>query len=182
MNALLEQLRTMWFEARRELDEAHDRTVPFADYVVDRWSRAREMGWGEGASVYDSCLVIGDVTVGANTWVGPNTVLDGSGGLVIGEHCSISAGSQIYTHSTVEHTITGGSTAVARRPTSIGNRTYIGPNVVVAMGVNIGSGSVIGAQSYVDVDIPDGVVAFGTPCRVRRDVTGDPTSQAVDKS
>lgn len=182
MNALLEQLRAMWFEARRELDQAHDRTVPFADYVVDRWSRAREMGWGEGASVYDSCLVIGNVTVGANTWVGPNTVLDGSGGLVIGDHCSISAGSQIYTHSTVQNTISGGSASVVRRSTRIGNRTYIGPNVVIAMGVTVGSGSAIGAQSYVDVDIPDGVVAFGTPCRVRRTAAGHAPSQAADQS
>jgi carbonic anhydrase/acetyltransferase-like protein (isoleucine patch superfamily) len=29
------------------------------------------MGFGEGSSVYDSCLVLGDVRVGKNVWVGP---------------------------------------------------------------------------------------------------------------
>ena len=33
---------------------------------------------------YDSVLVIGDVQVGKNTWIGPFVVLDGSGGLEIG--------------------------------------------------------------------------------------------------
>ena len=47
-------------------------------------------------------LIIGDVKVGKNTWIGPNVVLDGAAGLVIGEYVSISAGVQIYTLNTVD--------------------------------------------------------------------------------
>lgn len=137
-----------------------------ADHFVDRWEKARWLGWGDGSSVYDSCLIIGDVRVGAQTWVGPFTVLDGSGGLEIGDHCSISAGTQIYTHDTVAASLSGGVATVDRRATRIGSRCYIGPNVVITMGVTIGDGCVIGANSLVMDDVPTGMRAWGTPCRV----------------
>src|SRR4051794_35609644 len=102
MPSLLDQLRSLWSERRAEIHSAHHRTLPFGDYVVDRWQKAQALGFGDGASIYDSALVIGEVTVGAQTWVGPGVVLDGSGGLEIGAFCSISAGAQIYSHNTVE--------------------------------------------------------------------------------
>ena len=78
-----------------------NRHVSFGDLVADRFETARFMGFGIGTSVYNNVLVIGDVTVGENCWIGPNCLLDGSGGLTIGDHCSISAGVQIYTHNSV---------------------------------------------------------------------------------
>ena len=110
--------------------------------------------------------MLGDVKVGKGTWIGPFTVLDGSGGLTIGDHCSISAGVQLYSHDTVRWALTGGKHEPDRKATSIGSRCYIGPNTVVAKGVSIGDGSVIGANSLVLEDIPAGTRAHGTPCRV----------------
>ena len=52
------------------------------------------------------------VTVGAGTWIGPNTLLDGTGGLSIGASCSISAGVQIYTHDSVMWALSGGTASV----------------------------------------------------------------------
>jgi acetyltransferase-like isoleucine patch superfamily enzyme len=74
----------------------HDRFLPMGEYFGDRWARAEYYGFGEGSSVYDSAIIIGDVRVGKNTWIGPNVILDGSGGLTIGDFCTISAGVQIY--------------------------------------------------------------------------------------
>ncbi|HWW52845.1 MAG TPA: hypothetical protein VNY84_03710, partial [Acidimicrobiales bacterium] len=72
---------------RREqlLGERFQRSLPFGDGFGDRWERARRLGFGPEASIYDSSVVLGDVAVGAHTWIGPFTVLDGSGGgLTIG--------------------------------------------------------------------------------------------------
>lgn len=166
-------LRENWLAARRRLHERFNRTLPFGDYVVDRWEKARELGFGEGTSIYDSSVVIGDVTVGRHTWIGPFTLLDGSGGLKIGDHCSISAGVQIYTHDTVQWAVSGGAEPPERAPTVIGSRCYIGPNVIVSRGVTIGDGCVIGANSLVRSSIPAGSKAYGTPCRVVG-AAGDP--------
>jgi acetyltransferase-like isoleucine patch superfamily enzyme len=171
LRQLMDLLRQAWLLKRREVDAHWNRSLPFGDYVGDRWERAREMGFGEGTSVYDSVLVLGDVKVGAKTWIGPFVVLDGSGGgLVIGDHCSISAGVQIYTHDTVRSAVSGGVEPYEHAPTRIGNNCYLGPQTVVAKGVSVGDGSVIGANSLVLDDIPPGVKAFGTPCRVVSDL------------
>lgn len=140
--------------------------MSFGDLVVDRFERARRLGFGKGSSAYDSALILGDVKVGQHTWIGPFTILDGSGGLEIGSWVSIAAGVHIYTHDTVTWSLSGGVKPIDRAPTRIGSRCYIGPNTVIAKGVTIGDGCVIGAHSLVRHDIPPGMKAFGTPCRI----------------
>lgn len=166
LESLLRDLQALWQQRRREIDSRFKRTLPLADYVVDRWEKARELRFGEGSSVYDSVLVLGDVQVGVNTWVGPFVVLDGSGGLKIGANCSISAGVQVYSHDTVAWAVSGGKVQASHAPTSIGDNCYIGPNTVIAKGVHVGDGCIIGANSLVLSDIAGGNKAVGTPCRV----------------
>jgi acetyltransferase-like isoleucine patch superfamily enzyme len=166
MTPLLQELKSFWLARRRELHSRFNRTLPFADYIVDRWEKAKELGFGEGTTVYDSSLILGDVKVGRDTWIGPFTVLDGSGGLEIGDHCSISAGVQIYTHDTVKRSLSAGIAPIERVRTKIGSNCYLGPNTVVAKGVTIGDRVVVGANSLVLTDIPSDSKAFGTPCRV----------------
>ncbi len=166
MPSLLDELKGFWRTRRQEIDEQFRRTLPFGDYVVDRWEKARALGFGEGASIYDSALVIGDVAVGEQTWIGPAAVLDGSGGLSIGAFCSISAGVQIYSHDSVAWATSGGQAPIERAATRIGDRCYIGPNSVIGKGVTIGDGCVIGAGSVVLSDLPPGCRAAGAPCRV----------------
>lgn len=148
-----------------EKKEKYNRYLSTADYFIDRWERAEFMGFGEGTSVYDSCLVLGDVHVGKNTWIGPYTILDGSGGgLMIGDNCAISAGVHIYTHDTVDHIINGAS--LSYKPVSIGNHVYIGPQSVIAKGVTIGDYVVIGANSFVNHDIESWSKAIGNPAKI----------------
>ena len=129
---LLNQLKNT-FDS--EFLKQYNRSLPFADMLFDRWERAKLLGFGEGASIYDSSVVLGNVTVGNNTWIGPNTVVDGSGELSIGNYCSISAGVQIYSHDSVNWAISGGTETYEYEKTQIGNTCYIAPNVIVAKGV-----------------------------------------------
>ena len=150
---------------RKEIKSVWDRSVSFQDELFDRWERADFMGFGKGTSVYQDSLIIGDVSVGADTWIGPFTVLDGSGGLTIGDNCSISAGVQIYTHDTVQRRMTGGEASPERAPTRIGDWCYIGPLSIVTKGVSIGDNAVVGAHSLVNADVSPGTVVFGAPAR-----------------
>ncbi len=52
----------------------------------------------------------------------------------------------------------------------IEENVWLGAGVIVLPGVRIGKNSVIGAGSLVTKDIPDNVVAFGTPCMVKRKI------------
>lgn len=166
LSQLFFSLNLLWRTLQLFVEKRYKRTLPFADYIVDRWEKARILGFGAGSSIYDNSLVLGDVQVGENTWIGPFTVLDGSGGLSIGSYCSISTGVQIYTHDTVKWALSAGQHQAERASTSIGDRCYIGPNTIITKGVNIGSGCIIGANSLVLKDIPPNSKAFGTPCRI----------------
>jgi acetyltransferase-like isoleucine patch superfamily enzyme len=160
------RLRTLISLLDQYQRERWHRHVTAGDAVIDRWERARQLGFGAGSSVYDSALVIGDVRVGRNTWIGPHTVLDGSGGLSIGDWCSISSGVQVYSHDSIARALSGGEFPVARASSSIGSNTYIGPSAIIAKGVAIGSKCIVGAASLVLDTLPDGSVAYGTPATV----------------
>ncbi len=162
---LLEELRALLAHQQDYVQEHWRRSLPFGDYIVDRWVKAKALGFGEGSSIYDSALVFGDVQVGRNTWIGPFTLLDGSGGLQIGDNCSISAGVQIYTHDTVKWATSGGTAKPESAPVCIGSNCYIGPNAIISKGVTIGDGCVIGANSLVKRDVPAGKKVWGTPAR-----------------
>jgi acetyltransferase-like isoleucine patch superfamily enzyme len=163
---MIDQLRALQKELQAEKRKEFTRRVALGDLVTDRWENAQEMGFGEGTSCYDNVLILGDVSVGKNTWIGPNVILDGSGGgLVIGDYCSISAGVQIYTHNTVEWSTSLGEKPIAKAPTRIGNGVYIGPNSVIAMGITIGDKAVIGAMSLVTRDIAANAKAWGAPAK-----------------
>ncbi|MCX8081230.1 MAG: acyltransferase, partial [Bacteroidia bacterium] len=100
---LIDLLFFWYFKNKRnEIRKKYNRVLPFNELFTNRWEKARFLNFGKNTSVYDLCIVIGDVEVGENTWIGPFTILDGSGGLKIGSNCSISAGVHIYTHDTVK--------------------------------------------------------------------------------
>lgn len=140
--------------------------LPVGDQLSDRWEKAEFLGFGKGASIYDSAYVFGDVSVGENTWVGPNVILDGSGGLSIGSNCSISAAVQIYSHDSVNWAISGGKASYEYESTSIGDNCYIGPNTIIQRGVTIGTGVVVGANSFVNCNVPDHHKAYGSPVKI----------------
>jgi acetyltransferase-like isoleucine patch superfamily enzyme len=143
-----------------------DRVLPFGDYFTDRWEKAKFLGFGEGSNVYDNVIILGNVKVGKNTWIGPNVILDGSGELEIGSNCSISAGVQIYSHDSIKWAISGGKESYEYAKTIIEDNCYIAPNVIIQKGITIGKGSIIGANSLVNKNIPINSKAYGTPVEI----------------
>jgi len=162
----LRRILGLHLDLRDKIMEKWQRCLPFGEELFDRWERAAFLGFGEGSSIYDSSVVLGDVRVGKYTWVGPYTILDGSGGLSIGDWCSISAGVQIYTHDSVAWALTGGQADYVKAQTLIGDCCYLGPLTVVEKGVHIGHHCAIGAHSFVDKHIPSFSIAAGSPCRI----------------
>jgi acetyltransferase-like isoleucine patch superfamily enzyme len=169
-----ELLRAFYEACDHQLRAEFGRSLSFQDAAFDRWKRASRLGFGEGTSVYNSANIYGDVRVGRNTWIGPNVILDGSGGgLAVGDFCSVSSGVQIYTHDTVLWALSGGKLPRAEKPVKIGNCVYIGSQSIIAAGVTIGSRCVIGANSYVNNDVPDATVVGGSPAHRLGAVVGE---------
>lgn len=151
---------------RQAIRTKYNRVLPLNEWFTDRWEKALFLNFGKGSSIYDSAVVIGNVKVGENTWVGPFVILDGSGDLTIGSNCSISAGVQIYTHDSVKWAVSGGKEKYEYAPTIVGNNCYIGPNTIIAKGITIGDSSIVGANSFVNMSIASGLKAAGNPARI----------------
>jgi acetyltransferase-like isoleucine patch superfamily enzyme len=113
--------------------------------------------------------VVGTPEIGEGCWIGAFTVVDGSGGLTIGRGCDISAGAQIYTHSTVARVVSERARDIERAPTVIGDHVHIGAGAVVLMGCTIGDHSVIGAGAVVRefTTVPPWSVVVGVPAVVK---------------
>lgn len=56
-------------------------------------------------------------------------------------------------------------------PVRIGRNCWIGAGSIILPGVTIGDNTVIGAGSIVTHDIPANVVAYGSPCKVARQIS-----------
>lgn len=56
--------------------------------------------------------------------------------------------------------------SIASAPIVIGNKTWIGFNVIILKGVTIGEGAIIGAGSVVTKDVPAWSLAAGNPAKV----------------
>lgn len=178
MNSLFREIE----QKRDQVKMDWNRVLPSNELLFDRWEKAKYIGAGEGSSIYDSCLILGDVKIGSNSWVGPFTVLDGSGGgLTIGDYCSISSGVQIYTHDSVMWSLSGGSLPKVTKATSIGDNCYIAPMSIIAMGVSIGKCCIIGANSFVNKSFPDYSIIAGTPAKKIGEVCMDEEENIVLK-
>lgn len=164
---LTDEIKAAVARLQSEKIEKFKRRVSVGDLLTERGDNAKLYGFGEGTTMYDNVLVLGDVKVGKNCWIGPNVILDGSGGLLtIGDNCSIDSGAQIYTHDSVRWALSGGTAPYEKANTTIGSFVFIGPNSVIAKGVTIGDRVAVGALSFVNKDIPSGMKAFGQPARV----------------
>jgi len=161
-------------KVKNELEQLHhelsaafktqfDRSLPFTDEVFDRWEKAKSLGWGEESSIYDSAYIFGDVKVGNNTWIGPFTIIDGSGELTIGDNCTISSGVHIYTHDNVKQTLSGGKLPIERKPVQVGSCTYIAPQSIITMGINLGKHCLVASNSFVNKSFPDYSIIAGNP-------------------
>jgi acetyltransferase-like isoleucine patch superfamily enzyme len=151
---------------RKVKKDKFKRVLPLGELIQDRWEKAKFAGFGKGTSVYDSSYIFGEVTIGENTWVGPFTILDGSGGLTIGSNCSVSAGVQIYTHDTVGWAISGGIEPYEYDKVTIEDNCYIGPNTIIAKGVHLGKGTIVGANSFVNKSYPENAKIAGNPAKI----------------
>lgn len=172
-NALLEILK----EKEENMRENYQRTLPRHELLNDRWEKAQLLGFGNDANIYDSSYVFGDVKVGEKTWIGPYTLLDGTGGLSIGAYCNVSAGVQIYTHSSLNWVLTRGNASYIHESTEIGDCVYIGSQSIIDKGVKIGAHSVIAANSYVNKSFSEYSIIAGTPARLIGEIVIDENNE-----
>lgn len=117
------------------------------------------------SAIHPSAVISPSATIGEGTVIMAGAVVNADA--VIGKHCIISTGATVdhdciiedYCHIAPGAHVTGG--------TRIGEGSWIGVGASVIQCITIGKNCMIGAGSVVVRDIPDGVTAYGNPCRIK---------------
>jgi maltose O-acetyltransferase len=110
------------------------------------------------------------ISIGAGTFVNFDCVFIDVMPIRIGEDCQIATKVQLLTAT---HPIEPGPRREgweSGEPITIGDNVWLGGGVIVCPGVTIGDDTVVGAGAVVTSDLPPGVVAFGVPARVQREI------------
>ena len=153
--------------ARDEMKEKYNRVLPSGELIFNRFDKARYLECGENSSIYDTAVIMGDVKIGSNVWVGPYTLLEGANAkLTIHDYVSIDAGVMIYTHDSTKHYVSGGKNPFQKGDVTINSYTVIGTMSMISCGVTIGKHCVVAAHSFVNKDVPDYSIVAGNPARV----------------
>jgi acetyltransferase EpsM len=128
----------------------------------------RSYGFRLATAIHPRATVASGVQVGAGSVIVDGSVVNPAA--VIGENVIIN------TCASVDHEciiadgvhIAPGAHLAAR--VEVGRGSWVGIGSVVKEGVRIGAGSMVGAGSVVLRDIPEGVLAYGSPAKVIRPI------------
>ncbi len=122
-------------------------------------------------NVHPTADIDSNTEIGDYTYINKNVDITKS---KIGNYCSIGSHVRI---GLGEHDITqistssllsenGGYKGLTQKDCIIKNDVWIGVGAVIRRGVTVGNGAVIGANSFVNKDVPDFAVVGGCPARI----------------
>ncbi len=95
--------------------------------------------------------------LGYKTDIGAFTYINAKFGVTIEDYVQIGSHCSIYSVSTIDDK-TG--------PVILKRNARIGSHCTIMPGVTIGENAVVGAHSFVNRNVPDGVVVYGVPARL----------------
>ena len=102
--------------------------------------------------------------LGYKTDIGAFTYINAKNGVIIADYAQIGSHCSIYSVSTIDNKE---GKVILKKGCKIGSHSVIMP------GVTIGENSIIGAFSFVNIDVPDNTVAVGVPAKVIKRIKED---------
>lgn len=117
-------------------------------------------------AIHPNAIVSQSVAIGDGSVVMQGAIIQPD--VHIGRHCIINTGASVdhecqigdYVHISPHSTLCGN--------VHVGEGSWIGAGTTIIPGIKIGRWCTIGAGSVVVRNIPDGVVAYGNPCKIKR--------------
>lgn len=155
------------------------------EHVISRWTSRRLTrrrvallrgyfdGFGSASSISFQCRILepGKIRVGQRSNLPNWSVVDGRGGLEIGNDVMLGFESVILTstHKSDRLDIPMGDQGMFSAPVIIGDDVWTGCRVVIMPGVTIGDHAIVAAGSVVTKDVPAWGIVGGVPAKFIRD-------------
>ena len=123
---------------------------------------------GSWTTIHSACLLICEdsIDIGSHCWFGQNTVIDGSGGIKIGDGVRVGMYSQLWSHVAAGERIEG-CTLFGSGRVVIESDVWLVGSCTVGSGVTIGRKTGCLAHSNIVSSLPSDVVAAGSPAKVK---------------
>jgi acetyltransferase-like isoleucine patch superfamily enzyme len=96
-------------------------------------------------------------SLGYKTDIGAFCYINAREGVVIEDFVQLGSHCSVYSISTIDG---------KKGRVTLKENCRIGSHTIIMPGVTIGKNAVVGAHSFVNKDIPDNVVAFGSPVKI----------------
>ena len=116
-----------------------------------------------------------NITIAKGTYIQSGEIFSGDALVTIGKYCAIGKNVSIKarTHDLTQPTPDEINLVNKQKfaNISIGDRVWIGDNVFIKEGINIGNDAVIAANSVVTKDVPAKMIAGGVPAKILRENT-----------
>lgn len=133
---------------------------------VKLYGLARKIGFIFPNLIHPSALVSLQIKLGEGNYIAPGVIINA--GTFIGNNCIINTGSIIehdcklgdFVHISPGVILSGG--------VSIGSNTHVGTGSLVIQNLKISEKTIIGAGSVITKNIRSGIIAYGNPCKERR--------------
>jgi acetyltransferase-like isoleucine patch superfamily enzyme len=176
------------FRARRKLSGCNGLVAHASARIAFRRIRFRSgcnIQIGEGSIVEGQLVCERDgarIVIGRNSFIG-DSLIASADRIEVGDDVLISWGCNIVDHNShslkwterkqdVKDWYQGKKdwAGVSVRPVKIGNKAWLGLNVTILKGVEIGEGAVVGAGSVVIKSVPPWTIVAGNPATMVREI------------
>ena len=112
-----------------------------------------------------------NIHLGKNVFINAGCKFQDQGGIYIGNGALIGHNAVLATINHMEDPNNRGS--MIFKPIHIGDNVWLGANVTILGGVNVGDGAIIAAGAVVIEDVPANTIVAGVPAQINRDVKID---------
>lgn len=103
-----------------------------------------------------------NISIGEDTVIGENAVLDGRAKLTIGNHVAFASNVMVYNS---KHDIDDPDFTPVNSTVTIEDYVFVGPRAIILPGVKIGRGAVIAAGAVVTKDVAPFSIVAGVPAK-----------------
>ena len=126
--------------------------------------RAFGLKIGKGSHIYGGAEIRGalSIRIGTGSSIGHNAILDGRGGLTIGNNVNLSTGVWIWT---ANHDVNSSTFSGISEPVVIEDYVWLSCRTTILQGVKIGKGAVVAAGAVVTKDVEPYTIVGGVPAK-----------------
>lgn len=161
-------------DAMKEIEDKYKTNLFFISFGAMKWRKkvyefVSQNGWEAVNIIHPDAVVSPTAKIGKGVLIECGCLITPSP--VIGDNVVVNTGSQVNHDNVVEDHVYIASGVILSGGVKIGSNTLLDDGVIITLGTKVGKNSLIGAGAVVTKDIPDGVVAYGNPCKVIRENT-----------